>query len=76
MLLGERDWSAQEVNHILFEMPLNTSSREAIMLDCRKEKDRPGYGEMDEEDIKITQSRYTRYMDRKKDALKFDAKKR
>ena len=46
------------------------------MLDCRKEKDRPGYGEMDEEGIKITRSKYTRYMDRKKDALKFDAKRR
>jgi ATP-dependent DNA helicase PIF1 len=75
-LLGERDWSAQEINHILFEIPLTSSSRDVIMLDCRKEEDRPAYGEMDEEGIKITRSRYTRYMDRKKDALKFDAKKR
>ena len=57
-LLGERDWSAQEVNHILFEIPLNTSSRGVVMLDCRKEEDRPAYGEMDEEGIKITRSKY------------------
>jgi hypothetical protein len=75
-LLGERDWSAQEINHILFEIPLHTSSRDVVMLDCRKEKDRPAYGEMDEEGIKITRSKYTRYMDRKKDALKFDSDKR
>jgi hypothetical protein len=54
-LLGERGWSAQEVNHILFEIPLSTSSRDVIMLDCRKDKGRPG--KMDEEGIKITRSR-------------------
>ncbi|KAN0067963.1 hypothetical protein V8E54_013891 [Elaphomyces granulatus] len=43
------------------------------MLDCREEKNRPAYGEMDEEGIKIT---YTRYMDRKKDALRLDSDKR
>jgi hypothetical protein len=75
-LLGERDWSAQEINHLLFEIPLTTSSRDVVMLDCREEKDRPAYGEMDEEGIKITRSKYTRYMDRKKDALQFDANKR
>jgi hypothetical protein len=31
---------------------------------------------MDEEGIKITRSKYTPYMDRKKDALQFDANKR
>ena len=75
-LLGEHDWSAQEINHILFEIPLTTSSRDVVMLDYRKEQDRPAYGEMDEEGIKITRSKYTRYMNRKKDALSFDAKQR
>jgi hypothetical protein len=58
-LLGERDWSAQEINHFLFEVPLTFSS-DVVMLDCREEKDRPAYGEMDEDGIKITRSKYTR----------------
>jgi hypothetical protein len=63
---GGRDWSAQEINHILFEIPLTSSSRDVVMLDCREEKDRPAYGEMDEDGIKIIRSKYTRYMDRKR----------
>jgi ATP-dependent DNA helicase PIF1 len=34
-LVGERDWSAQEVSHILLELPVQESSRAAITLDCR-----------------------------------------
>jgi hypothetical protein len=42
----------------------------------REEKDRPAHGEMGEEGIKITRSKYTGYMGRKKDALRLDSDKR
>lgn len=34
-LIGERDWGAQEVMHILLNLPLQQGSREVITLDCR-----------------------------------------
>jgi hypothetical protein len=46
-------------------------------LQLREEKGRPAHGDSDmDEGIKITRSNYTQYMDRKKDALQFDVKKR
>lgn len=33
--IGERDWSAQEVSHITFGLPLHASSRAVIHFDCR-----------------------------------------
>lgn len=38
-LIGERDWSAQEVSHLLFGIPLFSSSRQVITFDCRPEQD-------------------------------------
>jgi len=38
-LVGERDWSAQEVCHLLLGLPLSTGSRTVITLDCRPECD-------------------------------------
>jgi hypothetical protein len=38
-LIGERDWSAQEVCHILLGHPLQEGTRQVITLDCRPEKD-------------------------------------
>lgn len=37
--IGERDWSAQEVCHITFSLPLHISSRQTITFDCRHERD-------------------------------------
>ena len=37
-LIGERDWSAQEVSHILLGLPLQDSSRHVITVDCRPEE--------------------------------------
>ena len=34
-LIGERDWSAQEVSHILLQLPVQKSSRMLVGLDCR-----------------------------------------
>ena len=37
-LIGERDWSAQEVSHILLQLPVQKSSRMLVSLDCRPEE--------------------------------------
>lgn len=36
-LIGERDWSAQEVSHLLLQLPVQKSSRALVTLDCRPE---------------------------------------
>ncbi len=36
-LIAERDWSGQEVSHILLGLPLQEGSRSVINLDCRPE---------------------------------------
>jgi ATP-dependent DNA helicase PIF1 len=36
-LIGERDWSAQEVSHILLQLLVQKSSRMLVSLDCRPE---------------------------------------
>ncbi|KAH8654651.1 hypothetical protein BGZ60DRAFT_508337 [Tricladium varicosporioides] len=36
-LIGERDWPAQEVSHILLQLPVQKSSRALVSLDCRPE---------------------------------------
>jgi hypothetical protein len=38
-LVGERDWSSQEVMHILLNIPLQQGSRDVITLDCRPNQD-------------------------------------
>ncbi|EED14664.1 conserved hypothetical protein [Talaromyces stipitatus ATCC 10500] len=40
-LIGERDWSAQEVLHLLLDLPLQASSRITITMDCRPETEQP-----------------------------------
>ena len=37
--IGERDWSAQEVSHILFGVPLYSGTRQVVILDCRPENE-------------------------------------
>jgi hypothetical protein len=36
-LIGERDWSSQEVSHLLFGIPLFSGSRQVITFDSRPE---------------------------------------
>ena len=36
-VIAERDWSAQEVSHILLQLPVQDSSRVVVGLDCRPE---------------------------------------
>jgi ATP-dependent DNA helicase PIF1 len=37
-LIRERDWSAQEVSHLLLQLPVQKSSRMLVSLDCRPEE--------------------------------------
>jgi ATP-dependent DNA helicase PIF1 len=37
-LIGERDWSAQEVSHLLLQIPVQDLSRGLVNLDCRPEE--------------------------------------
>jgi ATP-dependent DNA helicase PIF1 len=37
-LIGERDWSAQEVSHLLLQIPVQDLSRGVVNLDCRPEE--------------------------------------
>ena len=36
-LIGEHDWSVQEVSHILLQLPVQKSSRTLVSLDCHSE---------------------------------------
>jgi ATP-dependent DNA helicase PIF1 len=38
-LVGERDWSSQEVMHVLLNIPLQQGSRDVVTLDCRPNQD-------------------------------------
>jgi hypothetical protein len=38
-LIGERDWPAQEVYHLLLDFPLQDGTRVVINVDCRSEDD-------------------------------------
>lgn len=46
-LIGERDWAAQEVSHIIFGIPLHSSSRQVIHFDCRPENELANLMELD-----------------------------
>jgi len=37
-LVGERDWSAQEISHILLKIPQQKSTRQCMVLDCRPDQ--------------------------------------
>jgi len=39
-LVGERDWSAQEVSHLLLDLPLVNTSRQFVNVDLRPEDER------------------------------------
>ena len=36
--IGELDWSAQEVSHLLPQLPVHNSSQEVVSLDCQPEE--------------------------------------
>jgi hypothetical protein len=67
-LVGERDWSAQEVSHILLQLPVQESSRAVITLDCRPEQSQDNLIVLEDGDISTQRSPIRRYQDRNCDA--------
>ena len=67
-LIGERDWSAQEVSHILLQLPVQESSRSVVTLDCRPEQSQDDLIVLEDGDITTQRSPTKRYQDRNTDA--------
>ena len=63
-LIGERDWSAQEVSHILLQLPVQESSRSVVTLDCRPEQSQDNLIVLEDGDITTQRSPTKRYQDR------------
>jgi ATP-dependent DNA helicase PIF1 len=67
-LIGERDWSAQEVSHNLLQLPVQESSRSVATLDCRPERAQDNLIVLEGGDVKVQRSSMKRYQDRNTDA--------
>ena len=63
-LIGERDWSAQEVSHILLQLPVQKSSRMLVSLDCRPEEVQRDLIVLESGKITAQRSALRRYRDR------------
>ena len=68
-LIGERDWSAQEVSHILLGLPAQDSSRQVVTLDCRPEEVQNDVITVEGEAVTATRSPLRRYQDRLTDQV-------
>ncbi len=67
-LIGERDWSAQEVCHILLQLPVQDSSRMVVSLDCRPQKEQQDLIILESGSVTAGRSVLQRYCDRLADA--------
>ena len=63
-LIGERDWSAQEVSHILLQLPVQKSSRMLVSLDCRPEEVQRDLIVLESGEVTAQRSALRRYRDR------------
>ena len=64
-LIRERDWSSQEVMHILLSIPLQQGSCEVITLDCRPNQDNQAIQfDEDGEIILKSSSKLQKYLNR------------
>ena len=63
-LIGERDWSAQEVSHILLQLPVQKSSRMLASLDCRPEDIQQDLIVLESGDVTAQRPVLQRYRDR------------
>ena len=74
-LVGERDWSAQEVCHLLLGLPLVLATRKVIQLDCRPEDQQKHQLQIDEDGVNLRTSLLHKYKHRDEeyeDATFFD----
>jgi hypothetical protein len=62
-LVRERDWSAQEVSHILLQLLVQESSQAAITLDCCLEQSQDNLIVLEDGDISTQRSPVRRYQD-------------
>src|SRR2546423_8258897 len=72
-LIGERDWSAQEVSHLLLQIPVQDSSRGVVSLDCRPEEAQNDLIVLESGDISTRRSVLRRYRDRLVDTRNWNA---
>src|SRR4029078_1866596 len=64
-LATERDWSAMEVCHLLLNLPLQQSTRQLRLMDCRPLEQQNLAAVLDEEGhIRSAKSDYKKYLDR------------
>ena len=63
-LVGERDWSAQEICHIILGKGLYHSSRKVITFDCRPEKEQRHVVELGDNEVQERKSNVQRYKER------------
>ena len=63
-LIGERDWSAQEVCHLLLGLPLQCGSRQVISLDCRPDVEQEAMVTIENDEIVAGQSVLGKYRSR------------
>jgi hypothetical protein len=72
-LIGERDWSAQEVSHVLLQLPVQKSSRALVTLDCRPEDLQKDLITLESGEITTQRPVLQRYRDRLKDTANGNA---
>jgi hypothetical protein len=72
-LIGERDWSAQEVSHVLLQLPVQKSSRALVTLDCRPEDLQKDLIALESGEITTQRPVLQRYRDRLKDTANGNA---
>jgi len=67
-LVGEREWSAQEVCHLLLNLPLSSGSRTVLNVNCRPLDQQPSYITIEDGEVKTAgKSIFEKYMDRPPD---------
>src|SRR6195952_3364640 len=67
-LIGERDWSAQEVSHLLLQLPVQNSSRMVVALNCYPEESHRDLIVLESGEVTAQRSPLQRYRDRLTDA--------
>ena len=69
-LIGERDWSAQEISHFLLRLDFQRASRQCVALDCRPEELQRNLMGIDSAsgELKLQRSPTKHYRDRVKDS--------
>jgi hypothetical protein len=63
-LIGERDWSAQEISHILLRLPVQESSRQVVSLDCRPKEEQSQLVVLESGEVSAQRSVLQRYCGR------------